>query len=112
MNNYAFKPRLARECSSPLLELSPKKILKLEILDALALYLDRNGEEDTIAVAFDKTSAVVRCILAKQITPIAEDRRYAKKFFSAISTPQSQRDLIYFALEYTSTNIRKKIQDF
>jgi len=101
-------PRSGRD-GGPLFKLSDKEHRELEILDALALYLDRDGEEDTIAVALDKTSAV-RCVLAKLIPPDAEDLNYVKKFFSAMSTFQSPVDFISFALEHTLVNVRKKIR--
>lgn len=83
----------------------------METLDALSLYLDKNGgEEDIIAVTFDKTSAVIRCILAKQLTPSLDDLNYTKKFFSAISTFKCPLDLLSFALEHTIGNARKKIR--
>jgi hypothetical protein len=104
---YSLKPRWGRD--GPLLKLSPKEQRDLEILDAVALYLDRNGGEDTVAVAFDKTSAV-RCVLAKQIMPSAEDLSYTKKFFSAISTVGNPLDFLSFALENTPVNVRKKIR--
>lgn len=49
-----------RRC--PFFGLSKKQHVELEVLDAVALYLDRNGDEGTVAVAIDKDSvAFVSC---------------------------------------------------
>ena len=81
----------------------------MEVLDAVSLYLDRNGDEGTVAVAIDKDSVAVRFVLAKQITPSAEDINHAKKLFSTTSSLQSPLEFLPFALENSSINVRKKV---
>jgi hypothetical protein len=95
----------------PFFSLSKKQRRELEVLDAVALYFNRKGDKDSVAVAIDKDSVAVRFVLAKQITPSAENINHAKKFFSTISSLQNPLEFLPFALENSSIAVRKNISN-